>query len=468
MNIKDFKYKINASGYTITGYSGSNLHIVIPEGVTEIEKDCFTGMPIKSITFPNSLVAIKDGAFYYCEDLESVTFAEHGVLEDIDEYAFGCCFSLKKIEIPKSVVYIRLGAFDGCESLTYASLFSCVSVLKAEAFRCCDSLKEITVFGSEVPTTWQTGWHEEGVKINLVDIEQKNKPVEQTIDLVKERKNSCRLDEFIVEEVKSGFKIIAPKNKGIKNLVIPAEVTEIATKAFFECRMLEKVVGHENLSVVGIEAFCECSALSKVYLDESTLVMSGAFKGCVSLESMKITKLMQNAVFANSGLKHLTFCEDIDTIPEFFFYNCPLENVSLPDSVQFIMTGAFANSKIKSINFGKGVSNIWSKAFYKCTMLESVNIPNDVKYVMEQAFCGCYSLTNVNLNNVSEIRSEAFALCANLENITIPKSVVNVHKNAFSAYLKNVTIEGNKQIPESWDKEWMGENLSKVKFNFKN
>ena len=495
MNLNDFKYTKNSEGIVITGLNCYKKDLIIPEGVVKIAKDAFTETNIKSVVFPSSLKVVGSGAFYYCEYLQSVTFQADSNLEIIDEYAFGCCFELKKIAIPKSVKIIRLGAFDGCEMLEKVSLYQDVEIIKAEAFRCCDSLKRITVFGDQIPLTWQKEWKEESVQIDFIAQKggcDKNveEATEQTDDSGEEKSASkntpykscvqeknletCRLDEFVLQPVNNGFKIVKPKDKGIKRLILPKEVVEIEARAFCECYGLTEFIAHKNLSYIGREAFLECSALQVISIDSSTVVASGAFKGCIALKSAHVTKKMLNqAVFANSGLQEVSFDSDVDLIPDYYFYNCPLKSVTLPDGIDSIMSCAFAScSQLKSITLPSELLNIWGKAFYKCASLESIAIPKKVSYIMEGTFCGCSSLKQVDLGKVSEIRTNAFTFCVSLEKLTIPKSVNLVKKDAFSGFLKQVKIVGKtpksqySKTPVGWDDDWISGLTANTKITF--
>ena len=56
-------------------YTGSDSHIIIPDGVTRIESHVFNGRTdITSIILPNSVTSIGSGAFSYCDSLMSITF----------------------------------------------------------------------------------------------------------------------------------------------------------------------------------------------------------------------------------------------------------------------------------------------------------------------------------------------------------------------------------------------------------
>jgi hypothetical protein len=65
---------------------------------------------------PNSVTSIGYGAFYGCDSLESITIS--GGVTSIGESAFGDCSSLASITIPNSVISIGERAFSYCSSLT--------------------------------------------------------------------------------------------------------------------------------------------------------------------------------------------------------------------------------------------------------------------------------------------------------------------------------------------------------------
>lgn len=77
------------------------VNTVIPEGVASIAWCAFRGCGIKSVSFPESVMAIGRNAFEGCEDLTEVTFNEG--LESIGYEAFSHCRSLRKIFLPSSM-----------------------------------------------------------------------------------------------------------------------------------------------------------------------------------------------------------------------------------------------------------------------------------------------------------------------------------------------------------------------------
>lgn len=62
----------------------------------------YTNESIKKITIPESVKSIEEGAFGYCENLESVDGCDG--IESISSYAFSDCYKLSSITLPGSAV----------------------------------------------------------------------------------------------------------------------------------------------------------------------------------------------------------------------------------------------------------------------------------------------------------------------------------------------------------------------------
>ena len=87
------------------------------------------------------------------------------------------------------------------------------------------------------------------------------------------------------------------------------------------------------------------------------------------------------------------------TLPELAFANCTaLQEVTLPDDMKVIGTGAFSG----------------------CAALTTVNL-SQVTWINLNAFWGCTSLETLALDNVTAIGQEAFYGCTGLETLKIPK-----------------------------------------------
>ena len=98
-NVIEFTYIKENGGITITGYTGKQTSVVIPETIEQrpvlkIGEEAFANTKIKSITLPSSCI-------------------------EIDWFAFYGCYALTTIHIGDNTNNIGYGAFDSCsKSLT--------------------------------------------------------------------------------------------------------------------------------------------------------------------------------------------------------------------------------------------------------------------------------------------------------------------------------------------------------------
>ena len=114
----------------------------IPETVTTIGYDAFSGTAIKKITLPKKVKIIEGWAFENCKKLKTVNFNKK--IREIGDGAFKGCTSLKSIVIPNSVKEFIGGVFSGCKNLKSVKLSKHTKSLSG-TFIGCKSLKTVKI-----------------------------------------------------------------------------------------------------------------------------------------------------------------------------------------------------------------------------------------------------------------------------------------------------------------------------------
>ena len=117
--------------------------VVLPMSLTEIEDFAFESCSkLSSISFPVNLAQIGKYAFADT-DLKSITFPE--VLYWIGEGAFSNCTKLNGITVGKRITAIPDKCFEGCSSLTKVRLCEGIESIGMEAFWKCSNLLQISI-----------------------------------------------------------------------------------------------------------------------------------------------------------------------------------------------------------------------------------------------------------------------------------------------------------------------------------
>ena len=201
------------------------------------------------------------------------------------------------------------------------------------------------------------------------------------------------------------------------SFTLPTTVTSIRDYAMGSCKQLTTVTLPTGLKKIGRYAFNACSNLTSVNIPSGlTEIGEYAFNNCGNLA---IDAVIPNAIqaipdglFQNcSKIKSVTLHSEVTSIGWQAFSGCTtLNSIQLPNEIEEIKTGAFANSG-----------------------LTSIEIPENLSIISKSAFSGT-KLSNVVLHNgLTKIEEYAFAnIGTTLTSINIPKSVKTIENNAFA------------------------------------
>ena len=116
-----YEYEVYEGSVIITRYKGSDTEVTIPgdiDGapVSEIGFFAFEAMGVTSVTLPESVKVIGEGAFIDCTALVDINLPSG--LVTIERGAFAGCSALAELTVPAGVKEIKRGAFAGCTGMT--------------------------------------------------------------------------------------------------------------------------------------------------------------------------------------------------------------------------------------------------------------------------------------------------------------------------------------------------------------
>ena len=371
---------------------------------------------LRSLTIPAGAESIGNYAFYHCYALSEVKGLSASNVTVIDTYAFDHCYAIKELSLPaglttlgeygvfrltglshmvlpSGITQINRDCFSYCYGLRSVSFSANVTKIQRDAFTDCPKLKYVYYGGTLADRNAMTINDAAITEVEWIyggsDTDNYEGDFVYTlsgtglltiIDYTGTDGNVV-IPEYLagkkVYEIKDGIfdgneKIVSvefdakpgkgnlPTFKNCPNLKVIKVNSEWANgrfwpdKAFYNCRSLN----YADLggSIPGNYCFEGCVKLQYVTMDDSAMeIGSGAFKGCVSLESIKLP----------AGL--------LDSLGYGLFEDCAaLETVRVP----------------------AGVGNLGKNVFKNCGSLRSVILPF-VYSIGDNAFAGCDNLETV-------------------------------------------------------------------------
>lgn len=214
----------------------------------------------------------------------------------------------------------------------------------------------------------------------------------------------------------------------IETVLIPDSVTVIESGAFKDCRSLENIELPNGLIKICDGAFANCINLTSIEIPSSVTEIYNGFINCTKIRKMTVHKDNPNYCFEDGAL----YTKDKQTLVS-YFYSDDSKTFIVPDTVKTIGECAFYRCiDLTNVVIPEGVEKIGKKAFKECHGLESIQMPKNLKSIGEEAFAACTKIKNIEIpHGVTEISKYAFAACSNLTSVKLPDGVLKVRDGAF-------------------------------------
>ena len=380
-----FTYEITEEGtVTLTGYTGGELAVVIPEAIEDkpvaaIAPEAFKGMAtLKAVSVPDTVTEIGAGAFAGCVSLTSLRTP---VITCKDAPFFGALFGAASHEagggaVPTELTTLVLTqgstipdyAFYACRGLQAVSLPATVTAIGDFAFYGCSGLALITT-----------------AQASLISV---------------------------------GTKAFA-NCSALLELTLPATVTAMGIGILEGCGALESLTvpfaggtadpaaseeGSASTAYLGYLFGATSYTFTAGYLPASLMTVT-LTEGC--------TAIPDNAFFECASIREVNIPEGVTSIGRRAFYGCDrLTAVTLPDTVTSIGDDAF-NGCIRLTTFtgGRGLTTLGVQCFMNCLSLTAVTLPDGVTHLPNSCFSGCQSLESLKADGVKTQGRQVFRHC---------------------------------------------------------
>lgn len=261
----DFAYTTENGEVTITDYTGTREHVLIPSEiggfpVTALADKAFYEKHVTTVVVPDSVTEIGDLCFSGDNYLVSLTLPDG--LAELSYGALESCYSLMDFELPKGLKTIGEGALQAIFYLTHLTIPAGVTDIEQMNFLMMHGLEEVSVAEGSTSFTYDA---ENGLLM--------------TAD--KARLLHC-------------FFHLAPQ----KEIILPEGMKTIDPFAFHYDVTVEKIVLPEGAETIGLLAFGICPKLTEIVIPQSVTAI-GTVEGQAG--SGSITSFAQNVLVTPEG-----------------------------------------------------------------------------------------------------------------------------------------------------------------------
>lgn len=273
---------------------------------------------------------------------------------------------------------------------------------------------------------------------------------------------------FLYEETSKGTVIMTNYIGADSEINIPPtlggkNVVAIGNESFKGCENLKTVIISNGVEMINRNAFLNCNNIEFISIPDSVKEINefehgyignstcdNAFEGCEKIraaykgkmydyehidwlyDAININNRSESGMIFYRGdilldvsreLSEVTIPDNVKGIWYTAFMGCKnLTNVTIPDSVEYIMGG---------VDFVTGT--FIGGAFFDCEKLTSIDLPDSITKIGAYAFFGCKSLISINIpEGVTEIEGFTFGGCESLRSIILPDSIAYLDKYAFA------------------------------------
>ena len=336
---------------------------ILGEDITSIGSNAFQESNwgyshLTSVTIGNNVTSIGHGAFWGCNELNSVHISDLEAWYNIQHNnSFSNRYHLylngeevKDVVIPNGMKAIGDYTFEACAGLTSVTIPNSVTKIGKNAFHGCTELSSITIpdnieeIGGDAftGTPWLESQPDGIVYLGLLIYTYKGTMEPNTHLIIKDGTKSICAAAFANC---SGLSSITIPNSvtsigyeafrgcsGLSSIIIPNSVTSIESATFYQCSGLTSVTIPNSVTSIGVATFAGCSGLTSVTIPVGiTYIKAWAFSGCSGLTSISIpnsvTVIDINAFEGCSGLTEVIIGNSMTFVGDAAFKGCNLKNV---------------------------------------------------------------------------------------------------------------------------------------------
>lgn len=407
--------------------------------VTQLGKSALERGNVKSVILPEGIKSICERAFYWCENLESITIPS--TLEKVEGMSFGLCSKLKAVNISDLATWCNISfdcfyGYDNSNPLMTAHNLYLNGILVSECV-IPESVSEI----------------KDGV---FAGAGFKSVSIPSTVASIgKSAFASTSIENITIPYSIKGINESTFANcQRLIDVEVPSSVKTIGKSAFDHCVNLKTVRLLGNIKSIEEKAFNDCNKISDVYCSAANppIIQENTFSNMTYLLAKLHVPDGTNETYASTDYwKNFSdIIADAQTAPitEFEVDGIYYEIIS-ENQVAVIAKndGAYSGDivipeRVKLNSTDYFITAIADNAFKGCRNLISISFPISLNIVGNSAFENCYSIKEITFGiHVKEIGASAFRGCEELIQITCVSPVPPIlHEGVFSSKIYKTAL----------------------------
>lgn len=473
----DTEAYLKTTVWVVTGLSDSgkaklenNKNLVIPEKdptgkkVQGVGKDAFKKMGLTSVQFPENVKTAND------------TNWDSSVKERGDFFIGNLAFqgnNLKEVTLPEGVFYVAPNGFSKNPNLKEVTFPSTIKLIGNSAFAACAieklnfsentdfplAIDNIAFFNNKIKSVWLPDKTEKVTNMAF----RSNTGVENGIVHLYIPKtkgnyvdNNAYQKPFVGDAIPA--EAWAEKPWGTAHFTFDgttitglSESGKIKIQNDTNLVLPDQNAAGEDVTAIGdgtngVGTFGYKAADGTVYAPDSVKLPAKLESiGNFAFSAVVDTKTSE----VKHGVKAVVFPETLKTIGNTAFQNAPLTEVSLPDSVTSVGSGAFTNTEkatthIEKVKLSKGMTAIPAGMFTN-QRVKNVEVPEGIKTIGVRAFAGNHVETLKISGTVEKIDTYAF-WNNQLKELEIPGNVKTIGNSAFQRTQEYIKATINKVV----------------------
>lgn len=425
--------------------------ITIPNGVTAIGEGAFSNLEgLKRIIIPGNVKEIKQNAFRGNTTLEEVIM-EEGV-ETIGKSAFQNCTNLKTVTMPDSITTIESYSFSNCTALINIQLSKNLTSIPSWSFSNCTALEQITL-PENIEEIGESAFRND---YNLVTINIPAKTNTIGNNAFMGCKQLTNMENASSQYAFNGNIFYGVKDKTVifikpttdSNIIIPEGIKKINAGVFSTCPNMVSVTLPSTLKTISNGIF------QSVNQNLNEITFSGENENFFSEDGYLYNKEGTELIYVVPAKTSITIKETVKTIKSFAIINKNITELTIPDNVEKIEGQSIQATKLQKLVIGKGVVDL-SPQFKSYSHLNNLTVTIDVQnssYKVEGNFIvtkdGKTLVTYISEQDtfnvptgIEVIGNSAFS-SARVSQIIFPQTLKTIQKNILidTSYITELSI----------------------------